>query len=348
MLVEDSHNVEVSENHMTECGLGRETGFCFFAAPVYGNWGLYSSNISLTNNDFVDCSPQEAIIDFDQGIFGGGGLCVIAVYIDALAVNDNDIRQNVTWADFFGFPFPILEPALLTQFTAAVEVKGNTIKGGRVGLDDAEGVLFADNGFFSPNTPLALNSVDGLSVRHNRLEVTGDAVDGPSGLVPVGIFLRGQASVYRQFDAETGELLLEFVDNAPARNNLIANNRIIRDGIVGAEIFEACSNTFVGNNFEGQKLPVYLALRAGAGGTFGSIRFEQEFGGTGANTFAVSGTVIEYNPGGDSPLVGNGYLDCDGDGIGDSNNYVGNGKPATDGFGKYISTAVSVNPHPRN
>lgn len=437
MLIEASHNVEVYENRLSECSLGFYRGFCLLSADIFGNWGQYSSNLSVRDNDFLDCSPAEGFVDFDNNIYGGAALCIIVLFVDKLTINDNQVRQSATWVQFDPENgFWLSEPAVLTQFTTQVEVKGNAFSGGYVGFDDSEGTLFADNvlscdseaglpqcsgftgtdirilnndyksetgteggpfpamrvfffgedaieisnnkilgkfsegislfgfgygnpnanggeiafndiriaanGFVSPNSPLVINAVDGLSVRNNHLEVTGGPVDSPVGWVPSGIWMRGQVNNFKLTDTESGEVLFEIDEFAPARDNLIANNRIIGQGIIGVELFEACANTFIGNNFKGEEVSAVLFQRVEESGSFGSLSYEQAFGGTGANTFAGSATIVEANPTfPELPLAGNGYLDCNGDGIGEPNIYVKGSRPVG-GFGPYISAAVSA------
>jgi hypothetical protein len=157
--------------------------------------------------------------------------------------------------------------------------------------------------------------------------------------------MRGQAGSFAEYDIASGELLYESVDNAPARNNLIANNRIIGDGIIGVELFEACSNTFVGNNFKGEDVSAVLFQRIEEESEWGPSRYIQQFGGTGANTFVGSATIVEENPVPGVPLAGDGYFDCDGDGIGDPNVYMKGSKPVN-GLGTYVSAAISQSGRP--
>lgn len=265
--------------------------------PVFSSTNCISisgNSARITDNRIIRTAEQP----------WGTAINMFAVGEDAVQITGNIINGPFHGGiDVFGFGYGLSN-------SSGGEISTNSI-------DIAGEAYWSSNG-------ITINSVDRLLVERNRVSFSND-VPGT-----VGLWLQGQVSSYTTAFKDSGEVLFEFMDFAPASGNLLANNRA-SGAEIGLWVDSACDNTFLGNNLKHNQFPAVFSLESIDGGEYPDwetgdiIEYTQTGGGTGGNVFAGGGPVYEEPKFGEGTQNGDGYLDCDGDGNSDPNAYSGQG-----------------------
>lgn len=135
-----------------------------------------------------------------------------------------------------------------------------------------------------------------------------------------GIEIRGEVGEFQVY--EGGELVFENALFSPARNNIVRNNRV-GGAETGLVVDAACVNRFFGNNLQLNQNGAVIGLAGEATFDEPPFLFYQRQGGTGANRYVGNATIVAEAVLGFGTIAGDGYLDCDGDGVSDPNSYSG-------------------------
>jgi hypothetical protein len=175
-----------------------------------------------------------------------------------------------------------------------------------------------------------LDGLSNSSVRQNHISIADD-------LGTWGLLIEGSVYTYEVFI--DGELVYTDEGSGPARGNVIANNSVF-GGEVGMVVDGACSNSLLGNNLRSTFLATAFSLATTETDWFyedgALIELVFTVGGTGDNAMAgKSAPTIEF-PTGAGAIVGDGYLDCDGDGVSDPNIVSGTGVLQKAGLGRIL------------
>jgi hypothetical protein len=177
---------------------------------------------------------------------------------------------------------------------------------------------------------------EGGRIEHNRIHL----LDVPSeAILGGGIVIFGNVFNLQFFDP-AGNPIFEFGQFNPLRNYLVANN-VVRGGTAGLVADSTCSSAFVGNALQGNDVGAVFGLVGEQPTVFpdGSSEIIVA-GGTGANAFAGNRNSVEEATFFDS-VVGDGYLDCDGNGSSDPNRYAGARGIERGNFGQLLGDIVS-------
>jgi hypothetical protein len=165
-------------------------------------------------------------------------------------------------------------------------------------------------------------------VEDNKISVTSETGEA------TGIRLNGQ--VFGFTLRINGEIVDEFFDSNPSRASYLGDNKIKTNG-TGIRLQGVCDSTLLDNKLKENPVDVHLTLMGSSVFSFtdpdtGDVfEFTDISDGTGGNTVSVDGktiileaTTTDFETGEPKTVVGDGYLDCDGDGSSDPNFLVGN------------------------
>jgi nitrous oxidase accessory protein NosD len=338
LRVDQSSNVEVRDNRMQNTP--GQLGSLGSAIQVFSGatidirnndveaGGLLAFNVAngftITGNNFDNCGDSFfACFDVsdlaDTEIVGNllvqttdapFGAAIAASYREALILEGNTIRGNFLdgiIAQNFGFGFPAPAPGSVRILRNDIEIDGG----------------FNGNGIRASSN---LNADDGF-IEQNRIQLFGQTPAEASERA--GIVLTGE--VFEVRIIVDGEIVDEFGTFAPLRDYVVANN-VVGGGRTGLVVDSVCSSSFIGNALQGNITTAVFGLASQDTPPDAIV----VLGGTGANRFVGNGRLIDESTQFGLPVAGDGYIDCDGDGVSDPNVYTGVPRVGQGGFGQTL------------
>jgi hypothetical protein len=335
----DLQDVEITDNY---CNSPQGPGFDDFSVCVQMN-GI-NENLLIADNHLVGNARVNNGFAFDERV-------------PNLVFKDNIIEQGIL--DFSNLVDATIEGnhmsdcagnkptarCLSLQNSTTTVVEDNTFAGGPGDIgaidvsnfDPADSVSIIDNdisiasvtppGFFDQPDSGILLFGSNFFIENNEISVFDESEQA------IGIELRGRvfASTFRI----NGEIVDEFSLFDPSRASYLGDNEIETNG-TGIRLTGVCDSTLLDNDLEDNPVGVHLTLQGSSvfsftdPGTGDVFEFTDIDGGTGANTVSaeddtniLEATTIDPSTGEAKPVVGDGYLDCDGDGNPDPNFLIG-------------------------
>lgn len=285
-------------------------------------WAFFADRISFTGNTVSNCAGSCVLMYFapDAEVRGnhitGSDVADVGVWGESspgLSVVGNTVRGRFQGFDVWGIVLYENGPSLVSENDIAIEVDG------------------------FPAGGLRIRSMSNGRVEKNRIDI------GPATPNSIGLLLSGLALLWKTVD--DGQVIDEDrYSFLPVTGNLVAANHISGAG-VGLLVDGACRNTFVGNNLARNEIGAVFTL-AGLLDVFPdpgdpNVQYITEGGGTGANTLTGNGNAVTEATDQGLPVAGNGYLDCDGDGVRDPNSYSGTRVVRGGGAGTVIGQILS-------
>jgi nitrous oxidase accessory protein NosD len=288
----------------------------------------FSDQVSVIGNDFEDCGDNftcvTAVGDGNALISGNAltktGMEANGIGIEVAMGGDIEIRDNRIDGMFerglaaVNFSNPASQVSILRN---NIEIAGGPF---------AEGISHFGSGLL------------GGRIEQNRIKLLDVPQDA---FASTGIVMRGDAFKFQEFDPD-GNLVSEFESFALLRNYRVANN-VISGARVGILADATCSSAFVGNALAGNQTGAVFGLAGTSTDVLpDGTTFINELGGTGANVFAGNHNSVEESNLFTQDTLGDGYLDCKGDGSSDPNLYSGAGRVQRGNFGQLLGAITAA------